>query len=224
MPSTKASSSLNKGRAPSVDESPTSSSLLRISEMAMTSRSRPWKASTMPTPSKRCCSSPPSCAWACAQEFQTPPQDPTTGPRIQAQVRQDLRDHRPLEDGRGDLQLPVAAVRAVLLVGVENPLEQPRPADAVRPRLKALDLPLGSRCGFAGRLLHLRHLRRLKPGGPWQTLQPARPGLQRARSRKRLNPSHRPASAPSTGRRCRPWHRVNAPPAWRRSSSGRSAQ
>ena len=33
------------------------------------------------------------------------------GLRVQAQVRQDLLDHRPLQDGRDDLQLPGAAVR-----------------------------------------------------------------------------------------------------------------
>jgi hypothetical protein len=35
-------------------------------------------------------------------------------------VRQDLLDHRPLEDGRDDLQLRGAAVRAVLHVDVES--------------------------------------------------------------------------------------------------------
>ncbi len=54
------------------------------------------------------------------------------GLRIQPQVRQDLLDHRPLEDGRDDLQFPAAAVRAVLHIDVEDPLEQPRQADAVR--------------------------------------------------------------------------------------------
>ena len=42
--------------------------------------------------------------------------------RIQAQVSQDLLDHRPLQDGRDDLQLPGAAVRAVLHVDVEDRL------------------------------------------------------------------------------------------------------
>jgi hypothetical protein len=43
-------------------------------------------------------------------------------------VRQDLLDHRRLEVRRSDLQLPGAAVRAVLHVDAENPLEQPHPA------------------------------------------------------------------------------------------------
>jgi hypothetical protein len=42
------------------------------------------------------------------------------GLRVQAQVRQDLLDHRPLEDGRDDLQLRGAAVRAVPHVDVES--------------------------------------------------------------------------------------------------------
>ncbi len=51
------------------------------------------------------------------------------GLRVQTQARQDLLDHRPLEDGRDDLELPGAAVWAVLHVDVENALEKPRPAD-----------------------------------------------------------------------------------------------
>jgi hypothetical protein len=35
--------------------------------------------------------------------------------RIQGQVSQDLLDHRPLEDGRNDLELTAAAGRPVLL-------------------------------------------------------------------------------------------------------------
>lgn len=53
--------------------------------------------------------------------------------RIQAQVSQDLLDRRPLQDGRDDLQFPTAAVWALAHVDVEDPLGQPRPADAVRP-------------------------------------------------------------------------------------------
>jgi len=47
---------------------------------------------------------------------------PATGRRlrIQSEVGEDLLDHRPLEDGGDDLQLPVAAVRAVLHVDVES--------------------------------------------------------------------------------------------------------
>ena len=55
---------------------------------------------------------------------------------------QDLLDHRPLEDGRDDVQLAAAAVRAVPHVDVKDPLEQLRPADAVRPDLGGLDLAL----------------------------------------------------------------------------------
>jgi len=53
--------------------------------------------------------------------------------RIQPQVGEDLLDDLPLEDGCDDLQFPGAAVRAVLHVDVEDALEKPRPADAVRP-------------------------------------------------------------------------------------------
>jgi hypothetical protein len=38
-------------------------------------------------------------------------------------VPQDLLDHRPLEDGRDDLQFPGAAPRAVLHVDLEKALE-----------------------------------------------------------------------------------------------------
>jgi len=72
--------------------------------------------------------------------------------RIQPQVAEDLLDHRPLEDGRDDLELRGAAVRAVLHVDVEHALEQPRPADAVRPGLDVLDFALGGGCGLGGRL------------------------------------------------------------------------
>ena len=44
------------------------------------------------------------------------------GLRVQAQVRKDLLDHRPLEDGRDDLQLSGGAVRAVLHVDVKTRL------------------------------------------------------------------------------------------------------
>ena len=58
-------------------------------------------------------------------------------------MAQDLLDHRPLEDGRDDFELPGAAVWAVLHVDVEDALEKPRPADAVRPSLDRLDFALG---------------------------------------------------------------------------------
>ena len=40
--------------------------------------------------------------------------------RVQPQVSEDLLDHRPLEDGRDDLEFPAAAVRAVLHADVES--------------------------------------------------------------------------------------------------------
>jgi hypothetical protein len=61
-------------------------------------------------------------------------------------MAKDLLDHRPLEDGRDDLQLPAAAVRAVLHVDVEDALEQPRPADAMRPVLNRLCLAASRTC------------------------------------------------------------------------------
>jgi len=53
---------------------------------------------------------------------------PTPGRRlrIEAQVGQDLLDDRSLQDGRNDLELPGAAVLAVLHVDVEDAREQPR--------------------------------------------------------------------------------------------------
>jgi hypothetical protein len=56
--------------------------------------------------------------------------------RIQSQVVEDVLDHRLPQDGRDDLRFPGAALRAVLHVDVEDPLENPRQADAVRPGLK----------------------------------------------------------------------------------------
>ena len=57
---------------------------------------------------------------------------------------------------RDALQLPAAAVPAVLQFQVDSRREQPCAADAVRPRLSARDLALSNRCVFAGRLLRLR--------------------------------------------------------------------
>ena len=73
---------------------------------------------------------------------------PTIGRRlrIQPQVREDLLDDRPLQDGRDDLEFPTAAVRAALHVDVEHALEQPRPADTVRPGVDRLDLASGGDC------------------------------------------------------------------------------
>ena len=79
---------------------------------------------------------------------------------IDPQVSQDLLDRRPLQDGRDDLQFPGAAVRAVLQVDVKDPLEQPRPADAVRPGLvlNRLGLAAAGHGAFAGLLLPLGSL------------------------------------------------------------------
>jgi hypothetical protein len=65
--------------------------------------------------------------------------------RIQLQVSKDLLNHRPLQDGGDDLELPGAAVRAVLQVGVEHPLEQPCPVDVRRAVVRAVLLALGRR-------------------------------------------------------------------------------
>jgi len=46
--------------------------------------------------------------------------------RIQPEVAEDLLDHRPLKDGRDDLELAATAARVVLHVDVEHALEQPR--------------------------------------------------------------------------------------------------
>ena len=44
--------------------------------------------------------------------------------RSQSEMAKDLLDHRPLQDGRGDLQLPGAAVRAVLHVDDKAKLQR----------------------------------------------------------------------------------------------------
>jgi len=56
---------------------------------------------------------------------------------------------------------PGTAVRAVLQVDVKDPLEQPRPADAVRPGLvlNRLGLAAAGHGAFAGLLLPLGSLR-----------------------------------------------------------------
>lgn len=61
---------------------------------------------------------------------------------IQPQVGQDLLDHRPLQDGRDDLELAAAAVRAVPDVKVDDALEQACQTDALRPGLDRLDVAL----------------------------------------------------------------------------------
>jgi len=58
-----------------------------------------------------------------------------------------LVDHRPLQDGRDDLELASATIWALLHVDVEHALEQSCPADALRPDFG--DLALGGGCGNA---------------------------------------------------------------------------
>jgi hypothetical protein len=52
-------------------------------------------------------------------------------------VREDLLDDRLFQDGRNDLQL-AAAVRAVLQVEIEHPLEQLGPAQPHRAVMRAV--------------------------------------------------------------------------------------
>jgi len=97
------------------------------------------------------------------------------------QLLQPVLDHRSLEDGRDDLHLPGAARQAVLHVDLEDALEQPSPADALRlgrsmtPRRLQLELHLLCR-------VDLDALRRQRgPGdGAAQPLQPLALGASRA--------------------------------------------
>jgi hypothetical protein len=57
-------------------------------------------------------------------------------------VRQDLLDGGSLPDGRDGLQFAAAAGRAALQVDLNDALEQPRPADAVRPASGCPDFEL----------------------------------------------------------------------------------
>jgi hypothetical protein len=59
-------------------------------------------------------------------------------PGIRPQVGEALPDRRPLQERRDDLQLAAVAARAAPQVDVEHALEQPRPADVLRPRLHGL--------------------------------------------------------------------------------------
>jgi hypothetical protein len=63
-------------------------------------------------------------------------------------VREDLLDHRPLQDGRDDFQFPAAAVRAALYVDREHALEHPGAVDVAWPDLDVLGLALGGCCDF----------------------------------------------------------------------------
>jgi predicted lysophospholipase L1 biosynthesis ABC-type transport system permease subunit len=65
-------------------------------------------------------------------------------------VGEDLHDLRPLQDRRDDLQLAGATPRAAPQVGFEHALEQPRPADVLRPRLT-----LEARCEVVGAMVTL---------------------------------------------------------------------
>jgi len=49
--------------------------------------------------------------------------------RIEPKVGEDLLDHRPLEDGRDDLEFAATAATAMLHLDVEDLVEQSRPAD-----------------------------------------------------------------------------------------------
>lgn len=73
----------------------------------------------------------------------------------QPQVAQDPLDHRSLHECGDDLELAAAEVRAVLQGDVEDPLEQPRPADAYGPNLGGLGHALDAASGNAWRLLIL---------------------------------------------------------------------
>ena len=138
-------------------------------------------------------------------------------PRIQPQLRQDLAEHRTLQDRRDDLHLPGAAPRAVPHVDVEDPLEQPRPADAAGPGLNRLDFALGANRCFGGRWLlcrrRLRHpprpqlrVGRQHPVVPDQVqLRPRHPRRQRgspAHAGIDLNRAHGDATAARLPRAC----------------------
>ncbi len=89
---------------------------------------------------------------------------PTVG--LQTQVREDLLDHRLLEDRRDDLQL-AAAVRAVRHVDLEHALEQLGPAQPHWAVVRARRLAFGGRCGqrgWFGRLGLWRHHLRAQLG------------------------------------------------------------
>jgi hypothetical protein len=66
-------------------------------------------------------------------------------------VREDLFDDRLFQDRRDDLEL-ATAVRAVLQVEFEHPLEQPGPAQPHRSVAGAVRLALGRLCGLRRRL------------------------------------------------------------------------
>ena len=81
---------------------------------------------------------------------------PGRRPGVQPQVGEDLLDPRPLPDRRDDLQLPGAAARAAPQVDVEHALEQPRPADVLRPRLHGLRVAADLACGVGSRFASRR--------------------------------------------------------------------
>jgi len=77
-------------------------------------------------------------------------------PGLQTQVREDLFDHWLFHDRRDDLQL-AAAVRAVLHVDLEDPLEQLGPAQPNRTVVRTGRLVLGRRYDLHGWFAFLRH-------------------------------------------------------------------
>ena len=78
---------------------------------------------------------------------------------MQSKVREDLLDHRLLQDRRDDLEL-AAAVRTVLQVEIEHAFVQLGPTQPHRALTRAVRLALGGRCFLGGRLGLLRHLLR----------------------------------------------------------------
>ena len=155
---------------------------------------------------------------------------PTLGRRlrIHSEMAKDLLDHRPLEDGGDDLELPSAAVRAVLHVDVEDALEQPRPADAMRPGLNRLCLAASRRSGFGGWLVlirwplrhHKRTQLRVRRQHPMKTAKPRRRRARRGRGRRGADLAQSPPT--SAGLACAgQLKRSRAPPSGDCSMSAR---
>ena len=90
--------------------------------------------------------------------------------RISPQVGEGLADHRPLEDRRDDPLRSATGSRAAPQVDIEDALEQPRPANALRPHRLRLERPaLGVRRDLGGPL-HERqraHHPMRRPVSPW---------------------------------------------------------
>ena len=77
--------------------------------------------------------------------------------RLQPEVGEDPLDHRLFQDCGEDLQLPVAAIRAMLHANDDDPFDQVGPADAARPTQRVLWLALSGDRGLG------RHLRLFWP-------------------------------------------------------------